>query len=682
MPIDTIRLPKDKTALARIIDQHAEREVSRLTYRRTTWLLAWYYLNGARRFDVFDPLQGTIHPHYMDEEGNMEFQSQELLSAIDKVTARLSSMDLMPKVYRQGNSLSSIRDRSVAQVILNSVVSEDQLEKAKTQFAHIFTTLGSCGISGHIVDHPTIGLTSDLEVIHPREIFPFPSLGSDYTKQRGIMRQRSVPISFLKEVFGKKVGSNLQKMEYWERIYGEDLDEHLGDDWAGGAGIQYNDEFNSPRGSETSGDNMSMGIARIREVWLYGTGNTVSRYIVTSGDYVLLDQEYDGLEVFCPIGFARFMETGSFHGSGLFDVLFSVSRELERMMKQVFNNVRDQDRYGVLVMPQGQMNERAMLRDVGKGLRVMPWEPDPVSEGFRPFAIQPFNTGDVPGKTAMLAKEALDGLNPIRDLIREKGRVDSAAGLSFLDEQVNKAMTNPTRGIETAFSSCYQSLLAAANRTIMDTNKAVPINELNLDMAGAVFDRETGTVSFQGSNPIPSASRLKFGIQERSPRSQVARKQEAMELLKAGVTDPDALKLFALQEGLDFAMYIEEEKSAYQAAVENCLRLYSDGEAPGEIVVTPHTASPKIQLRVVTAFMTSPVMSVGSSEVQDEFMKYRQFLMDSMGLTLPEAVPNPDDMAILMQAEQAAQQRMMEMQMQEQGQGGPPGPQPPRQGAA
>tara|TARA_Y100000593_G_scaffold93966_1_gene190837 strand:- start:3202 stop:3369 length:168 start_codon:yes stop_codon:yes gene_type:complete len=55
--------------------------------------------------------------------------------------------------------------------------------------------------------------------------------------------------------------------------------------------------------------------------------------------------------------------------------------------------------------------------------------------------------------------------------------------------------------------------------------------------------------------------------------------------------------------------------------------------------------------------------------------------MDSMGLTLPEAVPNPDDMAILMQAEQAAQQRMMEMQMQ-QGQGGPPGPQPPRQGAA
>jgi hypothetical protein len=666
MPIDTIQLPKDKTALARVIDQHAEREASRLSYRRTMWLLAWYYLNGARRFDVFDPLQGTIHPHYMDEEGNMEFQSQELLSAIDKVSARLASMNLMPKVYRKGTSLSAIRDRSVAQIILNSITSEDQLEKVKTQFAHLYTTLGSCGISGHIVDHETIGLTTDLEVIHPRELFPFPSLGNDYTKQRGIMRQRSVPISFLKEVFGKKVVSNVGKMEYWEKMYGEGLEESEGAE--GGTFAKYNDEFSAPRGTGSE-DKTSMGVARIRELWLYGTHNIVSRYIVTSGDYVLTDESYEGLEVFCPIGFARFMETGSFHGSGLFDLLFSISRELEKLMKQLFNNVRDQDRYGVLVMPQGQMNERQMLRDVGKGLRVMPWEPDPVSEGFRPFAIQPFNTGDVPGKTAGFARNALEGLNPIRDLIREKGRVDSAAGLSFLDEQVNRAMTNPTRGIELAFGTCYQSMLSSANRVIMTSPRALPLNELTLDMAGAIFDRETGTVSFQGANPIPSATNLKFGVQERSPRSMVARKQEAMELLKSGVTDPDALKIFALQEGLDFAMYMEEERASYQTVIENCLRLFGDGQDPGEIVVTPHTASPKLQLRVVTAFMTSPTMAVSSPEVQDEFMKYRQFLMDSMGMTLPEAVPNPDDMAILLQAEQAMQEQMMQMQMQQQQQG-------------
>ena len=142
-----------------------------------------------------------------------------------------------------------------------------------------------------------------------------------------------------------------------------------------------------------------------------------------------------------------------------------------------------------------------------------------------------------------------------------------------------------------------------------------------------------------------------------------------MELLKSGVTDPDALKIFALQEGLDFAMYMEEERSSYQTVIENCLRLFGDGKDPGEVVVTPHTASPKLQLRIVSAFMTSPTMAVSSPEVQDEFMKYRQFLMDSMGMTLPEAVPNPDDMAILLQAEQAMQEQMMQMQMQQQQQG-------------
>ena len=63
MPTDQIKLTKNKKALARIIDQHAEREESRLSYRRTTWLLAWYYLNGARRFDVFDPEHGHLSPH-------------------------------------------------------------------------------------------------------------------------------------------------------------------------------------------------------------------------------------------------------------------------------------------------------------------------------------------------------------------------------------------------------------------------------------------------------------------------------------------------------------------------------------------------------------------------------------------------------------------------------------------
>jgi hypothetical protein len=683
MPIEKIKLPKNKRTLARVIDQHAEREESRLCYRRTTWLLAWYYLNGARRFDVFDPEHGSILPHYLDEEGNMEFQSQELISAIDRVSARLAAANFMPQVLRKNNSLIAVRDRSVAQIIANSVISEDQLERVKTQFCHIFTTLGSCGIAGHIVDHPTIGLNADLEVIHPRELFPFPSLGNDYTKSQGIMRQRSVPVSFLKEVFGKKVSNNLKHMEYWEKQIGQPMDEEEDAETGGLAGLTYNDSAQLP-GHPSKADD-AIGVAKIREVWLMDTQDLVSRYIVTSGDYVLHDQEYGGLEVYCPIGFARFMENGSFHGAGMFDLMFSISRELERMLKSLFNNIRDIDKYGVLVMPQGQFNERAMLRDVGNGLRMIPYEPDPVSEGFRPFTIAPHNAGDIPGKTASFAKGIMDGLNPVRDLIEEKGRIDSAAGLNFLDEEVNRAMTNPSRGVEQAFGSCYRSVLSGASRVIMASPRPIPISDLDLDMAGVILNPEDGSVSFEGINPIPSLVTLRFTIRSRTPKSGVARKQEALQMLDAGMTDPDGLKILALKEGLDFALYLDEEKAAYESIVRNCLILFGDGEAPGEIVVTPHTARPEFQLRILSGFMSSPQMAMAAPQVQDEFMKYRQFLFDSMGLTLPEAVPNPDDMSMLMQAEQAMQElQMMQMQQMQQQGGGPGGPpqRTPNQGAA
>ena len=681
MPVEKIRLPKNKKSLARVIDQHAEREESRLSYRRTMWLLAWYYLNGARRFDVFDPEHGNLQPHYLDEDGNMEFQSQELLSAIDRVSARLSAANFMPLVTRKNNSLTAIKDRSVAQIIANSMVSEDQLELVKTQFCHLFSTLGSCGISGHMVDHPTIGLSTDLEVIHPRELFPFPSLGNDYTKAQGLMRQRAVPVSFLKEVFGRKVSNHLKEMEYWEKQAGENLDEDASNDFPGN--LHYNDGTQVP--GTPSQDEEHIGVAKIREVWLFEAQNLVSRYIVTSGDYVLHDQSFEGLEVYCPIGFARFMENGSFHGAGMFDLLFSISRELERLMKSLFNNIRDIDKYGVLVMPQGQFNERAILRDVGNGLRMIPYEPDPVSAGFRPFTIAPHNAGDIPGKTASFAKGVMDKLSPVRDLIEEKGRIDSAAGLSFLDEEVNRAMTNPSRGVEQAFGACYRSILSNASRIIMASPRPIPVTDLDLDMAGVVLDPETGSVSFQGSNPIPNLSTLQFSIKSRSPKSSTARKQEALEMLKAGLTDPDGLKILALKENLDFALYMDEEKAAYETMVRNCLLLFGDGQNPGEVVVTPHTAKPEFQLRILTSFMASPSMSMAAPPVQDEFMKYRQFLFDSLGLTLPEAVPNPDDMSMLMQAEQAARERDAQMMQQMMQQGGGPGGPPmrmPNQGVA
>ena len=619
------------------------REESRLSYRRATWLVATHYLMGVRQFDQYDPDSGHVRWSWTTQTGEMEFQSTELLSHIDRIQGRLMSSDFRPLVQRIGNSLPALRERAIAQVIADSLVGEQQLEDAKRDFGYIFTALGSCGITGHVVDHPTIGLTSDLEVIHPTELFPFPSLGRDHTKAHGMIRQRWVPLEWLKGRFGRKIKAHLQDMDWMTIQTGERMDPELNESFP------YGHEFRVNWGQGTgvpTGNPDEMDVVKIRETWLFGHKSTCTRHIITSGRATLEDLNLDGLEVYCPIGFARFMDNGTWHGAGAFDLLFPLVREAEKMIKQLFFNTRDMDRYGVLVMPQGSFNANSMLRDVGRGLRICPWEPDPISESFRPFAIQPFNSGDIPGRTAAFAQDQIDRVNPIRDLIQEKGRVDSAVGLSFLDEQINRAMTSPTQGIQKAFGDMYRSLVANASREISLSPRAIPVQRLTVDLAGAIIDPKTLEVSFT-DNPLPNVSRLAFGIRQRNPRSEVARKQEALELQQRLQIDPDTFILFAMKEGLDFAMWTDEHQSAYETVVRNVILLYSDGQTPGQVILVPEQAKPELQVRVLNAFMGGPMMMVASPEVQNQFTRYKQTLIEFMGLSLPEAVPNPDDLAML-----------------------------------
>lgn len=672
MANDPIKLTKDPLALARIIDNHCERETNRLAYRRATWLVALYYLMGARQFDVFDPESGTVRYSYLDEQDRLDFQSSELLSAVDKISGRLSSLDFRPLVMRVGSSLSSIRQRSIAQIMLDQVVSEHQLNRVVPQFNHIFALLGSCGITGHMVNHPTVGLTADLEVVHPMELFPFPSLTADYTKQRGLLRQRVVSMDFLKTAFGSKVTRNKERMEFYTIKPGETFEQQNANEYTLGSQVVYSDQKVVGHDQEAE----SMQVVRVRELWLMGPRDTVSRYVVTSGEYVIHDEDLEGREVYCPIGFARFMENGSFHGAGVFDLLFPLCREAERLQKSLFNNIRDIDKYGVLVLPHGSFNANTMLRDVGQGLRVFPWEPDPISEGFRPFNITPYNSGDVPGRVSAFAIQQIDRLNPIRDLIAEKGRVDSAMGLQFLDEQVNRAMNTPTAGVQQAWGDCYRAVLAGTVREVVFSPKTFTVDQLTLDLAGVVVDPETMAVSFE-QNPLPSLSQLSFKIKDINPRSKVARKQEALQLQQQFQIDADTFMLFALKEGLDFAMWTDEHQSAYESVVRNCLLLFGDGKTPGQVVLTPQTAKPEMQIRVLNSFMAGPTMSVASAEVQDAFINYHKTLMGFMGLVLPNALPNPDDVAMLGRLDQ----QLAQMQGLQQGPQVPqPGMMPQMQG--
>lgn len=667
-----ITLPTDKRELALVIDEHCTREQDNMSYWRTINLLAYYYLNGARRFDLIDVAKGRVAASWTDKkDGTLLYQSQELLSTINRVSARLSALDLRPRVNRVGSSLAAIRDRSGAQVVCNAVVSPDQVEHVSRDFSFIFATLGSCGLQGHLLDHPTIGLTADLEVVHPAEVMPFPSLGIDHTKCTGVVRQRWLPLSFLEQTYGSSVrkAEAMNDMFLYEMRPGEVVEQATDPSTPGGFSARTGERGsaafsgvdnemrhlskinNGPIGSRAREEKTGLVyVVQVRELWLFGPRNTVARYVVTSGEHVFQDADLSSLEVYCPLSFDRFYNNGTFHGCGLFHLLYPGHRIFERMTESLYKNTIDSDRYGFVVMPTGSFNQNTALRDVGRGLRVLSYEPDVVADGFKPFAVQPWNAGDIPGKTAAFARELLGSINPERDLSKEKGRVDSMLGLSFLDEELTRPLNQPMQSMQRVFGGAYRAICAGAIQKLAQQPRTLPINQLTLDLAGVVIDPDNRTVSFSAEN-IPSVSHLRFSVQQGHPRSETVRKSEAINMAKMkaefGQADWESFILLALEEGLDFAVWTRDYSGAYETVVTDLLMLYGDGETPGETIAAPSMSLAGFQRRVSQAFLASPAMRSASVDVQNAVIEYDQTLSMWAAPTLPPSYPAPEDAAML-----------------------------------
>lgn len=651
---------KNPEAVASILENQCTREASRQAARRAMWKLAWYYLNGARNFTVFNTVTGEVQGHSVDKEGNLEFQSQDLVSQIDKVSGRLEATNVMPLIKRNSSAIEAIRDRSKGQLLLDNFVREDQLDIVKSQFAMTLTTLGCCGLESRVQAYDSLGISADYEMVHPFEVYPYPSHAFDYSKVTGIVRQRIVPKSYLEQVYGKrKINAEETKLDWWEQAYGQETREDSPGGWSSGgyAGTTSPELGNMLAGGGSpnlSNDNYTTAMVRVREVYLTDECGFVRRFVVTSGKSVLVDQDLPAGRATCPLSWARFMDNLNFYGFGMFDLLYGYVRQFELMVKSLFVNTRDIDRYGFVVLPQGAYNERAALREVGKGLKVMLFEPDPMNESFKPFVVQPYNAGDMPGRTAQFAKSLIRDLSPDRDLLAEKGRVDSNSGLEFLDQQIRDSTVKARRSMERAFSSGHKHVLIKLPEVLLTNPQPIKMLRLSVDLAGVIYDPKSDTVKFS-EGMVSNLKDLSIGVREGNRSNEVVRKQELYQNLERQTVDRIGFILSAINQGLDIPIWMEAEKGAYESVVRNILVLFGDGETPGEIGVTPFTSAPDVQVRVLSAFMGSPVFANASTEVHDAFTEYLQTLKGWQGMVLPEGVPNPEDAALLGQQAQQGQ---------------------------
>lgn len=651
------RLPTKKEPLARLIDAHVRREEYALSVKQTRFRLAHAYLSGARRFDVVDFNKRYIAAYHLEEDGRMPMQMPYLLSELSKMQGELNELDFMPAVTREFRSLALMREAGTAQAILDALISPLEHEEQKSVITHYMTLYGCVGYQME-VEADYLGATAVGEIIHPSELLPFPAIRDDLSKLGGIVRQQMMPMSTLKERLLSRFNVRLtnerkDRMEIYEKQIGDDLDD---DRYSLGRGNFSNRRTSFAGISGKDADMMQEEVVRVRQLWLKGSRGTVSRYIVTSGHETLLDIDYEkeGRRVFFPIHVARFMEDGTFYGAGMFDLLFSGFRELEKLVNFLVDNTKDLNNQRILVMPSGKIDLDQAFTDKGMGMRIAMLEEDPRFDGtrsFPPIVIDPPNAGDVPGRTAAFLGDVMERLSPLQDIVRNKGRVDSQVGLQFLMEVGRRSIGKSVQSLALMYSGAYRSVLANASRELLLNPRALPVKNMTLDLVGVVVDTETSTIHFS-NNPLPRAEMLDITVRQLTPRSKTASKQEALALFDK-TQDMDRLLLWSIESGIEIEWYYDDIKYSYQTVVTNILRLYGDGEAPGEIITTPHIARPEIQLKVLNGFMSGPSMGVATAEVVNAFQDYRKTLMFYMGSVLPENVPDPHDMALLQAAGQA-----------------------------
>lgn len=660
--MDVRVLPTKPKALASAIDQHVKRVKDETGFWRLSRTLYNGYLNGASQTSVFDPTNGRIGFSYPGEKDTPTFKNQDMLDMVDKHVSRTLTMDWAPSVIRNDMALGAIRERAIAQAIADSIVRSSTIERLKIQLSPLLHIYGCAGAYTTVTQDLHLGVVADIQPVPPWEIFPFPFAGMDPTKTSGIIWERYVQYEWLQDhviaMGGSKtsLGRNKSKLRTVQVSIGNTPQDANITDTSLSLGRT---EVLGPGGETDNDSDHTDLMVEIRETWIESYPGICSRYIMTSGEAVLVDRDFTSEPAiyFTPLCTGRAIETGTFYGLGLCDKLFPLNRESEKLVSQMLKNIEAFDKYGITVIGRGQIDLKNSLIRSEEGFKVLTVEPDMGQEALKVQHIAPLNSGDVPGKTAAMLMQAQQRLGMPDTMMGDApGRTDSFGAIQFLDEQANRIAGTAPNAIKNIMAGVYRAAVAQALRYFSDGQTPVPLTRLDESMAGLVFDPRRGA-AFVGNqnNPVPDLTRLTFTTRSAAPRSSVARKQEALNLLQLGLQSPTQVKLLGLKEGLDFAGYNELETNAYRMVVRNLLLCYNDGVTPGEIVFNPQTALPDLQLTVLNAFVVGPEFAAASAQVQNAIFDYKSLLEQQMG-GLPDGFPAPDDIAAMRATTETAAQ--------------------------
>lgn len=645
-----LMLPKEKTAKIEAIRQIMNTGMSFRAPLRVEWIMAYWHLQGVRRFSVASWRTGRVLVSRESPEGVFEMRVEDVLNKYQRELGRLMRINTLPYITRKKLGLDDIRNAAIGQVVMDELANQQDPEYTKKCLLEALLIFGTAGLASWCNKEVGLDLKTRKEVILPWEMIPCPGRPTMEHQHNGIVRHRWVPYEWLRETqpslkYPKKDSKsnpdpclNLRYIQPGTKI--EDMDS-VDDEMANGG---YTDR------GEHREDVPDVGVpyVELKEIWGPDDMNRVCSYDVLLGQHLAKEVYYEDETNArnrppLPIGIARYNHSGGWWGRSFVGPLLGIAIEVERMMANLFENVKNLDQFGFLWLPNTLQIHKEDLKSTVRP-RIITGEPDYNAPQIKPEHITPFNSGDAPGRVAATGLQLLDRLSRESDLYSGKapGRVDSASGLGLLYETSSIPTIPVAASIAHAYAQVYKADLFAAKQ-LLGSQDMLKISVLDDNIAGIVIDPKTGTMSLD-SNPIPHPDDVMVSIKEREPKMVTQTKQELIQLLQLGIVDPEEFIWINYIENLGFKtgnkMIIEERR---KGMLRNIIQ-FGDGQTPGGI--TPSTKDQHaIQIRVLKDFMSQPSFQLASVDVRSAFEQRLAFHEAGMG-GFPEGLPNPEDMAV------------------------------------
>ena len=633
-----IALPKKDNDLIEVLKNNESESQGACNIAKTRWLLTMRYMQGDRNFINTNWSDGNITVNYYEGDDS-EFKFEGLLPYYKTEMGRFMQMDLSPAVRRRGEGLDGLKNRSIAQIILDDRMSKEQAESFKADLLPLFLQTGHLGI-GAFADKDT---PPHLEVIPGWELRSVPAEPVVVNSVEGLMRVRHVTKEWLQSK-GLYQSSKDSDYEWVELPVGKRPD-------SGGAGTLSGSLNASPPYGVGGGRAASSYEGRrqfwtpVIECWMRTENNKLREYAAIAGKVKI--GRYDVAEtkgVPMPVNIARYLTVSGFYGRGFAEQLVNLNSEAEVMLDQLFQNVENWDEYGLLCLSTNMGLSVDEVLEKKNGPRVLMYNPDLYNPSTQPFQLTPVNSGQTPLKIAQTCLELIGHQSSQSEILSGEapGRVDSAQGLGLLMETANMPLSDATASLSQAVSNSYEALLWLSKQNWGERH-AVELSLRDDSLVGIKYNPQTGQVELE-KDAIPHPDEVSITVGTRSPRSPSQIRADLDDQLAKGIITPREYRIKARLEDLDLPVGNEQEWHNYRRAIVNNLILYGDGETPGAVRVAEHDMH-EVHLSVLTAFMARPEFFLASDEVRAAFENHLIERQEALG-EYPKNIPTPEDAAM------------------------------------